>query len=77
NLNTKVITTDYLDNGIYSRTQETVFDTNYPFVKELKSIVDQTIEKSIFTYPFESEVSNEPFVNSLVTQNRIATPVSY
>lgn len=77
NLNTKVITTDYLDNGNFSTTQEIIYDTNYPFVKEKRLIADQSIEKSVFAYPFNLEVSNEPYVNSLVTQNRIATPVSH
>ncbi|WP_433991529.1 RHS repeat domain-containing protein [Kordia algicida OT-1] len=77
NLNTKVITTDYVDNGNFSTTQQIVYDANYPFVKEQRYITDLSIEKSVFVYPFESEVSNEPYVNSLVTQNRIATPVSH
>ncbi|WP_430409212.1 RHS repeat domain-containing protein [Kordia sp.] len=77
NLNTKVTTTNYLDNGSFTSTQEIKYDTNYPFVKEQKVLTEQGTEKSVFTYPFDSEVSNEPYVNSLVTQNRIATPVSH
>jgi len=77
NLNTKVTTTDYLDNGIFTSTQEIRYDTNYPFIKEQKILTEQGTEKTLFTFPYESVVSNEPYMSDLVAQNRIATPVEH
>ena len=77
NLNTRVVTTNYLDNGSYTSTKEFVYDSNYPFIKEQRLLTNQTIEKTLFSYPFEQAVSSQPYMSELISQNRVATPVEY
>ncbi len=69
---TRSITKDYLEGGITSITKEITHDPTYPLVTQTK-ITDPTktvINK--FYYPHNSQVSTQPYIGSLRSQNRFS-----
>jgi len=75
NLQTKQITTEYLEGGQKVTEAFYEYDAIYPFLTEQR-VVDATGEISSENfYPFQSQVSSQPYVSTLINQNRISEPI--
>ncbi|WP_142785722.1 hypothetical protein [Changchengzhania lutea] len=76
NMVTQKTETNYLENGIHIINNNYLYHSDYDFIKEefVESAANEVLKKRWY-YPIDSEVSNLPFVNSLIGKNRISTPV--
>lgn len=71
----KVIDIDYFGNSQISKTTSFKYNDNYSLVtEETITFPLNTINKKYY-YPFDSEVSNLPYMQNLVQQHRINEPV--
>ncbi|WP_271784919.1 PKD domain-containing protein [Aquimarina algiphila] len=75
NLVSKIKQTDY-HNGEVTSSNLINYDINYPFKVSEKFInSDNTENEQRYFYPFHPSLSNEPSVDGLLSQNRIAQPI--
>ena len=72
NLLTSTVEETYLENGTIINTENFIYDTNLPFIKETHTTIgaDSYVIKNY--YPFDSEVSGNSNISNLVAQNRLA-----
>lgn len=75
NLLKKEIITEYFNGDDIITTNEYIYDINFPFIKERKLIDNISEIKTNIFYPFDAEVSGEPYMSNLVNLNRISEPV--
>ncbi|WP_298547121.1 RHS repeat domain-containing protein [uncultured Aquimarina sp.] len=75
NLQSKKITTDYLENGNRITEETFQYDDKYPFLKQY-SLVDNTNTLQTNTYyPFDYEINSLTYMTDLILQNRVAEPI--
>ncbi|WP_445456042.1 RHS repeat domain-containing protein [Flavobacterium sp. HNIBRBA15423] len=74
-LTTKIVKNEYFNGHNKSTTTDYTYTPNYPFIKEIKQYDNSNEITSLKYYPFDVEVNSLPYVNNLVTENRISEVV--
>lgn len=75
NLQTKKVTTEYLEGGEKITEMFFEYDNDYPFLTKQRTIDDNGEISSENFYPFQPQVSYQPNISTLINQNRISAPV--
>jgi YD repeat-containing protein len=71
----KSLTTEYTDSGELTNEKVNVFNETNPFLRESQVKINNTeTKKEVIYYPFDSEVSDLPFMEDLTNLN-IITPI--
>jgi hypothetical protein len=75
NLLSKVVSTKYFSSGNKITEEFFTYDPNYPFIKEQRTVDNIGELKANNYYPFDIQVSSQPYIYNLQTQNRLNEPI--